>query len=151
MRRGSLTVKPGVLSFVIAGLIFLGLNASVASAQVLYGSIVGTMTDQSNAVIARAVVTATNSSTGLTRQATTDQTGYYAIANLLEGSYDLSIVAPGFKPVTQKSVDVRINNVTRVDLNLEVGGVTEAITVEASAALLQTTKADVNVNWSRRR
>ena len=151
MRRGRVTVKPGVLlSFVIAGIIFLGLNASVASAQVLYGSIVGTITDQSNAVIAKAIVTATNASTGLTRQATTDQTGYYAIANLLEGSYDLSIVAPGFKPVTQKGVSVQINNVTRTDVNLEVGDVAQSVTVEASAATLQTAKADVSTSLEAR-
>src|SRR5207244_10304707 len=71
---------------------------------------------------------------------------YYSIPNLLQGKYDLSVSASGFKPLTQRNVNVLINTVTRIDLSLEVGGVTESVTVEASAALLQTTKTDVNVN-----
>ncbi|HSB18053.1 MAG TPA: TonB-dependent receptor, partial [Bryobacteraceae bacterium] len=56
----------------------------------------------------------------------------------------------GFKPVTQKGVAVVINTVASIDITLEVGAVTEAITVEASAALLQTTKTDVNVSLESR-
>ena len=74
-------------------------------------------------------MTVTSTSTGLSRQAATDSTGYYSIQNLPEGDYDLSIAATGFRAMTQKAVNVRINNVTRVDLNLEVGGVAESITV----------------------
>ena len=138
-----------ILSFVTS-LIFFNLGSTTAPAQVLYGSIVGTITDQSNAVVTTAAVTVINTSTGLAREAATDQTGYYAIPNLQEGSYDLTIKAPGFKPVTQKGVVVRINNVTRTDVSLEVGGVAESLTVEASATALQTTKADVNTNLESR-
>ena len=120
------------------------IGTPAASAQVLYGSIVGTVADQSNAVVPSALVKVTNTSTGLSRQVTTDAAGYYSLQNLLEGQYDLLVTATGFKPVTHKSVEVQINNVTRINVNLEVGGVAESITVEASAALLQTTKSDVN-------
>jgi Carboxypeptidase regulatory-like domain/TonB dependent receptor-like, beta-barrel len=133
-----------------ASLIFMGYQAPVASAQVLYGSIVGTVTDPSNAVVVKATVTATSASTGLSRQAIADAAGYYSIPNLPEGNYDLAVSASGFKPLTQKSVNVLINNVTRVDIRLEVGAVTESVTVDASAALLQTAKADVNVNLESR-
>src|SRR5215471_8634249 len=122
----------------------MGFTPSVSSAQVLYGSIVGNVTDPSGGVVVNADVTVMNKSTGLTRQVATDQTGYFAIQNLLEGSYDLSITAPGFKPVIEKGVSVRINNVTRTNLRLEVGGVADSITVDAAATVLQTTKADVN-------
>src|SRR5262249_31151176 len=88
--------------------------------------------------------------TGLSRQVSTDETGYYSVPNLLEGAYDLSVTATGFRPLTQKGVNVLINNVTRVNVNLEVGAVTESVTVEASAALLQTTKTDVNANLEAR-
>lgn len=147
MVRGNRTVSAVATLFLLAiSLIFLGYEAPVASAQVLYGSIVGTVTDPTNAVVSKAVVTATNTSTGLSRQAATDGTGYYSIQNLLQGSYDLSVTSSGFKPLTQKGVNVLINTVTRIDVRLEVGAVTESVTVEASAALLQTTRADVNVN-----
>lgn len=108
------------------------------------------MTDQTNSVVPKTVVRVTNSSTGLFREAPTDSAGYYSISNLPQGTYDLSVIASGFKPLTQKSVDVLINNVTHVNVSLEVGGVTESVTVEASAALLQTTKTDVNVNLESR-
>jgi hypothetical protein len=132
------------------GLVFLGYEAPTASAQVLYGSIVGTVTDATGAVVPKAGVTVTNTSTGLSRQASADDAGYYSIPNLPQGAYDLAVTAAGFRPVTQKSVNVLINTVTRVDVSLEVGAVTESVTVQASTALLQTTKADVNVNLGTR-
>jgi hypothetical protein len=135
-----------VLSWLVIGFIVIGFAETRASAQVLYGSIVGTLTDETGAVIPKASVTVTNASTGLSRQATTDDAGYYSIQNLLEGVYDLSVTASGFRPYTQKGVTVSINSVTRVDANIKVGAVTEQVSVEASSVLLQTTKSDVNVS-----
>ncbi len=138
-----------ILLCLATSFLFLGYDAGIASAQVLYGSIVGTVTDQANAVVPKTVVTAKNTSTGLSRQVTTDEAGYYSITNLPEGTYDLSGSAAGFRPLTQKGVNVLINNVARVDLSLEVGAITESITVAASAAQLQTAKADVNLSGYR--
>ncbi len=91
-----------ILSCLATSFLFLGYDAGIASAQVLYGSIVGTVTDQANAVVPKTVVTAKNTSTGLSRQVTTDEAGYYSITNLPEGTYDLSGSAAGFRPLTQK-------------------------------------------------
>lgn len=147
MKIESTSALTGILLSVgVAYLLVARVTSPVASAQTLYGSITGTITDQSNALVVKATVTAVNTATGLARQTLTDQNGYYALQNLQEGAYDLSITAPGFKPVTQKGVAVRINNVIRTDVSLEVGGVAESITVEASTAALQTSKADVNTN-----
>jgi len=131
-------------------LLWAGFGAAAASAQVLYGSLVGAVTDPTNAAIPKATVTVTNTATGLTRQVVTDETGYYSIPNLLPGSYDVAVSAGGFKPLTRRGVGVLANTVTRADVSLEVGAITESITVEASAALLQTTKTDVNVNLEPR-
>ncbi|HZT39271.1 MAG TPA: TonB-dependent receptor [Bryobacteraceae bacterium] len=147
MKRGNSVGAVGV--YLAAAALFWG-GIRVVSAQVLYGSIVGTVTDPSNAVVTKATVTVTNTSTGLARQTETDNAGYYSIPNLLEGNYDLTVTAPGFKPVTQRGVNVLINNATHVNVTLEVGSVTDTVTVEASAALLQTTKSDVNVNLESR-
>ena len=68
-----------VLSCLAIGFIVMGHAAQSASAQVLYGSIVGTLTDETGAVIPKAQVTVTNTSTGLSRQVTTDDAGYYSI------------------------------------------------------------------------
>ena len=134
------------MAFLVICLMSLGFQARFASAQVLYGSIVGTVTDPPGAVVSKATVTVTNTSTGLSRQTSADDAGYYSIPNLHQGAYDLAVSAVGFKPLTQKGVNVSINNVTRSDIGLEVGAVNESVTVEANAAVLQTTKTDVNVN-----
>ena len=124
--------------------------AATASAQVLYGSIVGTLTDESGAVVPKAQVTVTNTSTGLSREAKTDNEGYYSIPNLPEGTYDLSVSAGGFKPYTQTHINVPINAVTRINAVVQIGAVTEQVTVEAATASLQTTKSDVSVNLDTR-
>src|ERR1700752_651722 len=113
-----------LLLFCLAfGFIVMGYAARSASAQVLYGSIVGTLTDETGAVIPKAQVTVTNTSTNLSRQVTTDDAGYYSIRNLLEGAYDLSVTASGFSPYTQKAVTVSINSVTRVDAIIKLGAI----------------------------
>jgi hypothetical protein len=122
----------------------LSFSSSHASAQVLYGSLVGTITDQSKAVVPNATVKVTNTETGLTRETTADSSGNYSVPNLLEGDYNLQISAAGFKPLTQKGVRIQINSVTHMDANLEIGVATESVTVAAAAAQLQTTKSDVN-------
>src|SRR5262245_12087573 len=136
----------GILPCLVAGLMFICYEATVASAQVLYGSIGGTVTDRAGSVVPKTVVRVTSTTTGLSREATADSAGYYSIPNLPQGDYELSATATGSKPLTQKGVAVLINNVTHLDVTLEVGGVTETVTVEVTAAPLQTTKSDVSVN-----
>src|SRR5689334_10274538 len=128
----------------------MGYEAPVASAQVLYGSIAGTVMDASGAAVPKAEITVTNTSTGLSRQSPSDETGCYSIPNLPQGAYDLSVSSAGFRPLTQKGVNVLINTVTRADLSLDVGTLTDSVTVSASTALLQTSKTDVNVNLETR-
>jgi hypothetical protein len=114
-----------------------------ASAQVLYGSIVGAVEDQSGAVIPNATVSITNKGTGQTRETTADGAGRYSILNVAAGTYDLKVSAQGFRTVTKTDVEVAINTVTRQDMRMEVGAVTEQVTVQATAAALQTDKSDV--------
>ncbi|MCL4854330.1 MAG: carboxypeptidase regulatory-like domain-containing protein, partial [Bryobacteraceae bacterium] len=91
MKRNTISRSAITLTCVAAGAIAISLYSPMASAQVLYGSIVGTVTDQSGAVVPKAAVRVTNTSTGLTREVTTDTSGYYSIPNLLQGTYDVSI------------------------------------------------------------
>src|SRR5690349_22500466 len=105
----------------VFGLLLSFFSAPNLSAQVLYGSIVGTVTDQGNAVVPKAGITAKNAATGLVRKVESDDAGYYSLANLPEGAYELSVSASGFKTLTQRNVNVSINNVTRADISLEIG------------------------------
>src|SRR5437899_1664489 len=116
-----------------------------AGAQVLYGSIRGTVEDPGHSVIPGASVTITNRSAGTVQSTVTNSTGAYSFANTLPGVYNLTVNAPGFKSYTQTDVEVTINNVTHSDVQLQVGQVSERIEVSAEAAALQTDKADVHV------
>jgi len=138
------------MAFLLGGFLLAPKSVQRLNAQVLYGSVVGTVTDQTGAVVPNATVTIANVNTGQTREGTTDAAGYYSIPNALEGTYDLSVKVTGFRPYVQKGVVVSINTVIRVNLSLQLGSVTETVTVEASAALLQTTKSDVNTNLEAR-
>ncbi len=114
-----------------------------AFSQVLYGSIVGTVEDPTGSVVPKAKVTLTSKATGTSREVAADDAGRYSLLNVLPGAYDLKVTSAGFRTLTQTDVDVTINTVTRVDVKLEVGQVSEQVTVSATAAALQTDKSDV--------
>src|SRR5215469_15886222 len=90
-----------------------------ATAQVLYGSIVGEIKDASEAVVPGAVVVVTQVQTQLTRRTVTDTGGRYTFATLTPGDYDVKITASGFKTFAKTNVPVTLNSVTRVDALLE--------------------------------
>src|SRR5436309_2029694 len=113
-------------------------------AQVLYGSVTGTVTDQSGAGVPKAHAVVTNRATGVAREADADDNGHYTITDLAPGDYDLKVTASGFKPLTQTSLTVGAHTGTNGDTKLQVGAVSEQVSVEASAVTLQTEKSDVH-------
>src|SRR5258708_10630198 len=115
-----------------------------ACSQVLYGSLVGTVEDQSGAVVPQATVSATNVATNQSYSDKSDSGGRYDITNVLPGTYTIKVTATGFRTLLQNDVIVTINTVTRQDLKLQVGQVSEQVTVEAQAVQLQTDKSDVH-------
>ncbi|MBM3810654.1 MAG: hypothetical protein FJW20_03350 [Acidimicrobiia bacterium] len=119
-----------------------------AAAQVLYGSIVGSVSDATGAIVPGATVNVTNTNTNATRDTRTDAGGRYTISNVQAGTYDLKVSSSGFRAQVRTGVAVTINSVTRMDFVMEVGQVTEQVTVEASALVLQTDKSDVHVELS---
>src|SRR4029453_8497826 len=112
-------------------------------AQTLYGSIVGDVKDSSGAVMPGATVVATNKSTGLTREAVTDEGGRYSLANLPAGAYSFKATQQGFKAFEQTEVTVSLNSVTRLDVSLEIGAMGDNVAVSAEAPGLQTHTAEV--------
>ncbi len=113
-------------------------------AQVLYGAIVGTVKDASEAAVPGATVSITNTQTNQTRETLTSETGDYTISNVLAGNYTVKITLPGFKEFVKTDVLVTVNNVSRVDAALEVGEVSDTVTVAGGATPLQTDKTDVH-------
>ncbi len=116
------------------------------AAQALYGTLTGTVVDDSGAAIPGATVTATNEGTGLEVNAVTDANGAYAIRNLQPGNYTLKASLQGFKEFIQTGIPLAQNDVVRIVARLEIGALTESVTVTTEAALLKTDKADVSVN-----
>ncbi len=119
-----------------------------ASAQALYGSIVGNVVDSQGAGVPGATVTATNTGTALTVTAVSGTDGAYAFRNLLPGSYDLAVSLTGFRELKQLGLRVSPGNPVRLDLKLEVGALAESVNVVSESTLLQTEKADLSSELS---
>ena len=122
----------------------LTLTAASAGAQILYGSVTGNVKDSQGAAIPGATVTIVNKETNLTRDAVTSGDGTFTLNNVLPGPYDVKISLTGFREAVRTNVPVTIGQISRVDMTLEVGALTETVTVASEAQLLQTDKADVH-------
>lgn len=114
-----------------------------ANAQILYGGLVGNVTDATSAAVPGAKVTIVQVDTGTTRDTLTNDTGTYRFPTIAAGVYTVTVQADGFRVFKQSGVEVSVNNLTRVEAHLVVGDVGEQITVEGSAAALQTDRAEV--------
>ncbi len=115
-----------------------------ANAQVLYGSVVGVVTDPSGSAIPNASVVLTNRGTAQTHDEKSDGAGRFNIVNLQPGEYDLKATATGFRTYNQTDLIVSANTVARADLKMEVGSLSEQVTVSADATMLQTDKSDTH-------
>ncbi len=113
-----------------------------AAAQILYGSILGNVTDPSNAAVVGAQVVITNQQTNQSRETETNAFGAYSFPTLQPGPYQVRISREGFRMATTE-VSVTINTVTRANVTLQLGAVTESIQVTATTAMLQADRAEV--------
>ncbi|MBO0800086.1 MAG: carboxypeptidase regulatory-like domain-containing protein, partial [Blastocatellia bacterium] len=108
------------------------------SGQTFYGSIVGTVTDQTGAAVSGSTITLTNLATGERRTGSADSEGAYRFVNLVPGTYRMAMEHPGFRRYTRDQIQVNVEAAVRVDVALEVGDVNQSVEVEATAPLLQT-------------
>jgi Carboxypeptidase regulatory-like domain len=120
---------------------FMLLLASSAQAQVgTEGGILGVVLDASGAVVAGAEVTVTNLDTNLKKQAVSDSAGNFEILALPRGPYSVTATFAGFKTWTLERTELTIGERKRIAPVLQVGEVSDKVTVEARAELLQTEK-----------
>ncbi|HWB31029.1 MAG TPA: carboxypeptidase regulatory-like domain-containing protein [Vicinamibacterales bacterium] len=120
-------------------LIVLGTLASPAWAQGLTGQIGGTVLDTQKAAVPGATVSVRNTSTQVARETVTDAQGAFVITNLLAGTYDLKVTLASFKTYEQKGVVVTATErVALPPIALELGGLSEAVSVQAEALRVQT-------------
>ena len=115
------------------------------TAQVLYGSISGTVTDQTGALVPNVPVLLANEGTGDKRSATANEVGAYVLLDVLPGTYTISVDSKGsFGAYTEKGVQIEANRQVRVDIALQPASVTAQITVTEAPPELQTETAEVN-------
>ncbi len=119
------------------------LSSGRADAQVLYGSMVGNVVDNNGAAVPSATVKITNKATNQSRDAVTNAEGAYNFSTVQTGFYDITVSKTGFKTFTRSNLEVTLNSITRSDIALEVGQVSETVSVTADAVLLQTDRAEV--------
>ncbi len=107
-------------------------------------TIVGTVTDPSASVVPNVAVTITNVDTGETRSSVTNDTGQYVSPGLPIGHYNVSAKATGFGQAERAGIVLNVNDRTRVDFVLKVGGTSENVTVEANAVQVQSDSGEVS-------
>ncbi|MFZ0796724.1 MAG: TonB-dependent receptor [Terriglobales bacterium] len=123
------------LRFVV---ICIFLMSSILVAQSFRGGIVGTVSDVTGASVVGAQVTATNTGTGLARQATTDGNGNYTFTELPLGTYSITVVKQGFRTETATNIQVAVEGPQRANVSLTPGRVEERVEVEANVPLVET-------------
>src|ERR1051326_6175417 len=134
MRRLEKAVINAVLILVFAAAGSAGLWAQTAAT----AQIIGTVKDQSGAVLPGVEVTATQTDTGLKRSVPTDETGSYVLQNLPVGPYRLEAALPGFRSYVQTGIVLQVNSSPVINATLSIGQVSETIEVQAATALVET-------------
>ncbi len=124
-----------LLSFGLAALLL----CIPAFAQLNLGSIAGTVTDTSGAVIAGATVTVTDVERGVSRTLTTDTAGQYSAPSLTPGSYSVRVEFAGFQTLNRTGISVGVGQAVRVDVAMQPGAQTQTVTVTEAVPLINTT------------
>ena len=112
-----------------------------ASGQVNTASLTGIVTDPQGAGVPNATVTVKNKATTVESSANTNDSGYYTFASLPVGAYTLQVEQQGFKKAVQENVNLEVGQKARIDLSLEVGAVTETVSVTTAPPTLSTQEA----------
>jgi hypothetical protein len=134
----------GPLRLWLLSFLFVLLAAPLAWAQSGgTAAITGRVVDEQNSVMPGVTVTITNRATGATRMVVTNESGLYQMGALPPGQYDLVAELPGFRAARLEGVTLRVDSTTRGDLTLEVGALTETVTVQAETPLVNTTDASL--------
>src|SRR5262249_562365 len=137
-----LPLKSGLRSRMNHFLLYLPC-AAAALAQSQTGRIAGKITDPAGAAVPSAEVIATDQETGVHTKGVSSATGVYAIPFLQPGRYKVEIAHSGFKKYERPNIMLGTSEIVPLDIQLELGNVSEQITVEATGPLLESTTSDV--------
>jgi len=135
---------------VVCFLLFL-LPVAVSYSQVTSGAIIGSVQDPTGASVANARVTVRNLDTNATYTATTASDGRLQFLQLPVGSYQLSVEAQGFAKYEQGPIVLRLNQEAELTVKLAISAISESVSVTSDAPLIDTTTAEVGVNFDTKR
>lgn len=135
LRRDLKSISVNLLAL---GALVLGLLISIpAHAQVAGATLSGTVTDPSGAVIPNTQLSIRNTATGVVRGISTDSAGFYAVPNLLPGTYQVTVSASGFKTVVRSGITLTVGAEQSLNLIMQVGDMAEKVEVTAGAPAVQ--------------
>ena len=117
--------------------------AAPVAAQVTTADITGRVLDQNGAAVANATVTARNVRTGQERTVQSDQQGSYTLAELLPGTYDITVEAPNFSKAVVKGREVNVGTTVTLNFDLKPGQITEVVNVTSDLLQIETTRSDL--------
>src|SRR5205814_2632980 len=121
-----------------------------ASAQAVYGNILGTVTDAQGNAVAGAKVTVTSVAKGTKEETTTNDDGNYIVSHLIPDTYNVHIEATGFKSYDVRAIQISADTSSRVDGKLDVGSVTQSIEVTGEIPQLKTDRSDVSITFNEK-
>jgi hypothetical protein len=113
-------------------------------AQVAGGTISGTVSDSSGRVISSVQITITNLATGVTRDVTTNEDGFYSAPNLLPGTYEAKFMAQGFKGEMRTNIELTVGASVGLDQTLRVGSLSETVEVQSEIPAVQLSTSDMS-------
>src|SRR5688572_5824152 len=127
------------LPVALLAFLFLMTAALPALGQSTTGSITGVVNDPSGASVAGATITLRNNETGITHTDTSNENGEYSFPQVTPGLYTLTVEASGFKRTVAPDIKVEVGNPARTTMTLEVGAVSEVVTVTAAQEIVNAT------------
>jgi len=134
----------------LAATVMVILFSISAPGQSTAGRILGTLTDQSGAAVARGTVIVTDVQRGTSRTITTDESGTYAAPDLQPGTYKIHAEAPGFKSVERLNIQIEVATDVRADFTLQTGQISEVVTITEEVPLVNTTSATLGGTLSNK-
>jgi hypothetical protein len=135
------TARAGGIVCVLGAIVAVLLFSGAVFAQGNFGRILGTVTDQTGAVLSGAVVTVIDTQRGVARNLVTDSAGAYDAPNLTPSVYTVKVEMKGFKVLDRPNIEVGVGKELRVDLTPQPGEQSQTVVVEATAPLVDAEEA----------
>ncbi len=136
-------VSVGVIARLLIAVCVVATSSSPVFAQVS-ASLTGIVTDASGAAVSDAAVTATHLDTGRARSVATDAAGRYRLPELAVGAYEVTVAKSGFQTLVRRGIHLVVGQAATLDARLEVGGVTEQVTVTGEVSPVSGTTTDIS-------